>query len=152
MACRNGQLEAIKLILIKLFNSRFSNSIEKFLQEKNRTGQTCFHLACVNGFLNIIEYFIKEFKVNFFLELLDDSMNTCLLNTVKANELKICQLLIENGADLYAVNIERKNSLQISFEMKHFEISKLLIKYYERELVFPSGNKHPLHIASNEGK
>ncbi len=147
-----GQLEAIKLILIKLSNSRFSNSIESFLTEKNHLGQTCFHLACSNGYLNIVEYFIKEFKITFFLEIRDDLMNTCLLNSVQADQLKICQLLIENGADLYAVNSENKNSLQISFEKKYFETSKLLIRNYDREIEYFSNNhQHPLHIASFEG-
>lgn len=151
LACRTGQLDAIKIILNKLINSRHSNSVETILREKNHLNQTCFHLACLEGYFNIIEYFLKDLKVNFFLELNDNLMNTCLLNATQMGHLKICQILLENGADLNACNLEHKNALLISCEKKHFEISKILIKYHPGPFEVRYHGLHPIHLASHEG-
>ncbi len=151
LACRVGSIESIKLILTKLIESRYSNSIEYYLKEKNKDGQTCFHLAAIYGFFNIIEYFLKEMKTTYFIELTNNSMRTCLIEAAKEDHLKICQILIEYGANLYAVDNDYKNSLQYSCELKHFDISKVLIKYYDQEIEKCYESKHPIHLAAHEG-
>jgi len=151
IACRTGQLEAIKLILINLTDSRFSNSIDYYLKERNYNGQTCFHLACHHGYFNIIEYFLKDLKKKSFLELKDNSSNTCLINSTKEGHLKICQILLEYGANINAIDNQSKNSLQYSCELKYFEISKLLIKNYNEEILKCKNGIHPIFLAVFDG-
>ena len=57
LACRNGNLEMVKLILNNLYESNVPT--ESIIFGKNRDGQTCFHIACVKGHYNIIEYLLK---------------------------------------------------------------------------------------------
>ena len=146
-ACRNGNLEMVKAILNKCEDS--SSQIEEFLFSKNKDGQTCFHIACVKGYCNIVEYFLKEKRLNAFLDHYDNNSNTSLhLATLNGNS-SIVTVLLDYGADVKAKNEESITALDLSCRKGFFEISKNIINNYS---TFTSSEKEfPLHMACYEG-
>ena len=146
-ACRNGNLEMVKAILNKCEDS--NAQIEEFLFSKNKDGQTCFHIACVKGYCNIVEYFLKEKRLNAFLDHYDNNSNTSLhLATLNGNS-SIVTVLLDYGADVKAKNEESITALDLSCRKGFFEISKNIINNYS---TFTSTEKEfPLHMACYEG-
>ena len=60
---KNGNLEMVKLIVNKLYET--NASVEEIMFSKNKEGQTCFHIAAESGYFNIIEYFLKGLFFSF---------------------------------------------------------------------------------------
>lgn len=77
-ACRKGNLEMVKLIVNKLYET--NAPVEEIMFSKNKEGQTCFHIAAEKGYFNIIEYFLKgKYRIKIFLFLLYNFMLILLL-------------------------------------------------------------------------
>ncbi len=149
VACRSGNLELIKIVydLIDGINM----ALEPFLFNKNMNGQTCFHIACTNGYYNIIEYFLKYRKKTVFLEQADFNSNTSLHLATYGGHSSIVGLLLTYNADCNARNEDNATALDLSCRLGFFDISKMLISCY---LVFDnehSNHDYPLHVACNEG-
>lgn len=51
---------------------------ENYLISKDKDGRNSFHFACIEGYVNIVTYLIKDLKLNFPTELVDNSDNTPL--------------------------------------------------------------------------
>lgn len=149
-SCANGNLEIVKLILNKIYDG--NNSLEQILYAKNRDGQTCFHIACVKGYFNLVEYFIKDKKFSPFLEHIDNNSNTGLHLATENGHASIVSLLLEHGADVTSKNEDNLTALDLSCRMGYFEISKNIINsstylYQDDKKI----NELPLHTASYEG-
>jgi ankyrin repeat protein len=149
-ACNHGHLEIIKLVMNKIYDG-FS-STETYLLSKNKDGFTCFHIACIKGFYNIIEYFLKDLKMTFFLENLDNILNNPLHLASSNGHLSIVNILIEHGVDTSGKNKDGSTPLEISCRKGFFEISKMLIVCYSAGSSSADNyNEHPLHVACFEG-
>ena len=138
-ACEYGNLEVIRLVLSKI-NEGFS-STEAYLSSKNMDGYTCFHIACIKGYYNIIEYFLKDLKMKFLLEILDNDLNSCLHLAASYGHLSIVSLLIEYGIDIISKNRDGHTALELSFQKGYFEIIKLLVSS-NSDLTIQEGTKN----------
>jgi ankyrin repeat protein len=160
-SCRNGNLEMVKMVLNKIYES--NEMIEPFLYSKNKSGQTCFHIACSKGYDNVVEHFLKERKLNAFVEHTDNNANTALHLATMNGSSTIVQLLLDHGADMNVKNEENNSALDLSCRQGYFEISKNLITNYTDGLQLKEeANKketsaddnlrdYPLHVACIEG-
>ena len=93
LACKIGQIESIKLIMNKL-NDKSTQTIEPYLKTQNKDGRTCFHIACIYGQYNIMEYYLKDLKITYFIEMIDNDLNTCLLLAAQNGHERIVELNI----------------------------------------------------------
>jgi ankyrin repeat protein len=150
VACKYGNLEVIRLVLSKI-NEGFS-SVEAYLSARNKDGLTCFHLACIHGFYNIAEYFLKDLKMKFFLEFLDNNLNNCMHLATIYGQYSIASILNEFNLDISVKNIDDDNPLEIAFKKGYFDIVKLLITSTS-SLAIEEGTKNEfmIHIAAYEG-
>lgn len=150
-----GNIDVIKMVISKL-NDGLS-SIETYLISKNKEGKTCFHIACEKGFFNIVEYFLRDLKIYYFMDQTDSHYNTPLILAAVNGNLSIVEILLEYGADLNAKNRQGSTALELSCRKGFFEISKVLISRYS--FLQPGGHnetgvgvaEYPLHIACFEG-
>ena len=147
--CRNGCMEIVKIMMNKLPDS--NRTVDEFLFAKNRDGQTCFQVACVNGYLNIVEYFLKEKKIKQFIEHHDNNLNTCLHLATENGHSTVVNLLLEHNVDFLAKNEENFTALDLSCRKGFFEISKSIINEYPIYNENENTNEFPLHTACNEG-
>jgi ankyrin repeat protein len=150
-ACRNGNLELVKLIMNKL--NETNAPIEDILYSKNKDGQTCFHIAAEKGYFNIVEYFLKEKKLLQYIEHIDNNSNSSLHSATSNGHSSIVQMLLDLGADANAKNEENVTALDLSCRKGFFEISKNLIT--TSNLTSQDSNNddgdYPLHVACYEG-
>lgn len=157
-AANFGNIDIIKMVMSKL-NDGLS-SIETYLISKNKEGKTCFHIACEKNFFNIVEYFLRDLKIYYFMDLSDSHYNTPLILAAVNGHLSIVEILLEYGADLNAKNRQGSTALELSCRKGYFEISKVLISRYS--FLQPDGSRrhestgvgmaeYPLHIACYEG-
>ena len=155
-ACAHGNLEIIRLVLSKL-NDDFLISTETYLSQFNTQGYTCFHIACINGYFNIIEYFLKDLKMRFFLRQVDvGGRNTCLHLAAANNHLSLVGLLLKyDGVDeamKRAKNVDENTALEVSFQRGYFDIIKLLVNANTNATIQEDTRKEfPLHAAAHEG-
>jgi ankyrin repeat protein len=157
----------VKQIYSKIIDHYADASLEPFLLLKNKEEQTCFQICCINGYSNIIEYFLRERKLYFFLQVTDlRDGNTPLHLATLHGHSSIVKCLIEYGADLNATNRENLKPFELSCRHNYFEISKLIINHnlennendekiqnQEQNLTQfkNSENEKLLHIACSEG-
>jgi ankyrin repeat protein len=152
LACQLGQTESINLIMDKLNNSAIQK-IEPYLKSQNKDGRTCFHLACLYGQYNIMDYFLNDLRIKYFLEITDNQLNTCLLTATENGYERIVELLINNGANMKAQNKDKSNALEISCRKGYFEMTKILIDKMDihEDINLNSGPKSLLHLATDDG-
>ena len=146
VACRYGNLEIIKILLGQIFESDLPNDTILFAQ--NKDGETCFAIACAKGYLNVVEYFLKDKKLKAYLDYVDNNSNTCLHVATLNGHFSIASILLDNGINVTAVNEKNLSALDISCRKGYFEISKILISYYATMDECDS----PLQTACYEGK
>ena len=155
-ACAHGNLEIIRLVLTKI-NEDFLVSTKAYLSQVNSQGYTCFHIACIKGYFNIIEYFLKDLKMRFFLRQVDvNGKNTCLHLAAANNHLSLVALLLKyDGADEVmrrAKNGNENTALEVSFQRGYFDIIKLLVNANTNATIQEDTRREfPLHVAANEG-
>ena len=146
-------LEIIKLVLNKVYDGFMP--VETFLKTRNKNGQTFFHIACSKGYFNIVEYFLKDLKMKYLLEILDKDLNSPLHLASANNHLSIVNLIIDVAVgliDFGAKNKEGHTALELSCRKGHFEISKTLINRNPKKIeTDQNANDDPLHVACNEG-
>jgi len=139
LASKTDQIDIIKLIIERLNDSSIQ-LIEPFLRSQNKEGRTCFHLACIYGHYNIMEYFLNDLKITYFLEIPDNDLNTCLLlSAIHGNE-RIVEILLSNGANINAVGLllslgaqidsldeNGKNCLDIAIDFGYEDVIRVLL-------------------------
>ena len=86
-------------------------------------------------------------KLNIDLNIKDNGENTVLMNTCRYNNIIICKLLINNGADINLINNLGKNALMIASVYNNQIIGKLLIKNGADINMKDNYNYNALHIA-----
>jgi ankyrin repeat protein len=150
-ASNYGNLEVIRLVLSKI-NDGFT-SPESYLLELNQFGQNCFHIACSKGFYNIVEYFLKDCKMKFFLNTHDDYSNTGLHLASSNGFLSIVKILIQNDIDINLRNKDNNTALDLSCKKGFFDISKILVSNFTTSIAtyYKNQKEYPLHVAAQEG-
>ena len=148
-ASRLENLEIIKIALSKLYDGLMS--AEVFLTLKNNEGDNFFHIACKKGYFNIVEYFLKDLKMKYLVNIADINLNTPLHLASEKGHLSIVNILIDMGADMNAKNKDENNPLELSCRKGYFEVSKVLINRYPKIEAEKTVNDDPLHVASTEG-
>lgn len=134
VACRNGHLDSVKIMLKKLYNTNYST----LLNAKNSSGQNCFHVAVFKGYHNIVEYFLRDVKFVSFLEAIDNDANSALHFAAEQGHSTIVNLLLEFGSDVEAKNELNLTPLDLSCRQGFFEISKMLImRFYLFSIFVP---------------
>ena len=149
IAADHENIEIIKLVLSKLYDGSMSTEI--FLTSKNKQGKTFFHIACSKGYHNIVEYFLKDLKMHFFLEHQDNDMNTSLHLASENGHLSIVNILLYYGIELNTKNKNNKSALELSCRRGFFEVSKILISRYSEIKNDDKMVDDPLLVASYEG-
>lgn len=151
-ACRNGNISMVKQIMTKLMET--NTNLDQFLLQKDKDGNTCFHILCENGNANIVEYLLKDQKLSVFLDVLDANSNSPLHLAVQNGHSTIVKSLIEFGADVSVKNEEDVSPLDISCRKGYFEISKNIIANQQKndeDEIISGESDYPLHVACFEG-
>lgn len=88
------------------------------------TGSTPVRSACFMTHLEIVKFLVKNGA-----DILKPNHNggTCLINSVQS--VPLCQLLLENGADVNAQDIQLKTALHYAIQEHRYETTKLLIEF-----------------------
>ncbi len=125
---------------------------EQFLTQTNQDGDTFFHIACTNGFFNIVEYFVKDLKMKYLVNETDARLNTGLHLASNNGHISIVNVLIDVGANMNAKNMDGFTALELSCRKGFFEVSKVLINRFPRLSTSEETVKDdPLHVACHEG-
>lgn len=84
------------------------------------------HIACLNGHLEIVYYFINEgFPVNAKDRTLKTPLHYACMN---ASSIEMVKILLDNGAKLDLVESTGKNSLQIAVGSDNPDLVQYIIK------------------------
>ncbi len=152
-ASKYENLEIIKLILNKAYDGFMP--IETFLKTRNKDGQIFFHIVCIKGYFNIVEYFLKDLKMKYLLEIVDKDLNSPLHLASANNHLSIVNLILDISVGSIDFGVKNKNghtALELSCRKGFFEISKTLINRNPKKIETKhTANDDPLHVACNEG-
>jgi ankyrin repeat protein len=121
----------------------------------------------MKGFFNIVEYFLRDLKMSYFLDQVDNDGNSPLHLAASKGHLSIVECLLDYGCSLSSKNREGITALELSCRKGYFDISKSLIMHYsnlkqQSDNDFDSSSKsddknaqnnadNPLHIACYEG-
>jgi ankyrin repeat protein len=152
VACRHGNLEILKLVAMKMSISSNSLNADQFFYHKNYQGQTCFHLACSFGFVNIVLYFLEDLKMLAFVDILNNGSNTPLHLAASNGHSSIVSVLLSHISSLSVRNEDNNTALELSCRQGHFDISKILIEHIPSvEADKAISSDFPLHVACNEG-
>lgn len=116
IAARRGNLDLIKII----YNLLNDTSFEEVFSIQNNDGQTCFHIACLFGYINIAEYFLKDLKMIDILEQVDNNSNTPLHLASYGGHLNLVQLLLSYNSEFSLKNIDKLTSLDLSCRKGEF--------------------------------
>ena len=88
------------------------------------TGSTPVRSACFMTHLEIVKFLVESgadiVKANF-------NGGTCLINSVQS--VPLCQLLLQNGAPVNALDIQHKTALHYAIQEHRFETTRLLLQY-----------------------
>lgn len=128
-AIRTQRIDIIELLIKKGID----------LNQKLETGQTPFHIACLQGNVDIVKYLIKN-GANIHLS--DKNNNTPLHLAVKANHANIVKYLLDCKANPNCVNKENNSPL---FLVQSCEIAIILIRYGANVNHRNYNNDTPLH-------
>jgi ankyrin repeat protein len=136
LACRNKNEKAfiVKKILDKLKeNSKKINYLEAALKKEDNSRQTIYLIAIENNHLNIVEYLLRDFKVN--KEQKDgQNGNMAIHFCAKTGSVEMFHLLQKYDAVSFKTNNNQENALHIAaYNNKHKFIKEFLL--YEKCLL-----------------
>lgn len=104
----------------------------------------------MHGFSNIVEYLIKDLKLTFLIDTMDNEHNTGLHFASAHSFLSIVELLLSCSLDYNAKNRNNETALMLSCFNKHFDISKAIINKYET-IESSKDEMRLLHTAAEHG-
>ena len=84
-----------------------------------------------NGDIDALERYISKIESDSLKKIIntaDSTGNFSIHYAAKAGFLDICQKLVENGATINIMNIQKKTPLHYAAENQYFEICQLLIE------------------------
>ena len=136
----NGELEFVKLIVEE-------STVHVDPNVSNQNKQTALHMACINGYMNLVEYLMAHTNCNPYLK--DNDGNTALHIVCNSGNLEIARS-IRIKCD--ATNDYKQTGLHLACNKGHEHIVHWLLTDTKcnPNLKDKDGNT-PLHIASHEG-
>lgn len=153
-ACKYGNYELVEYIL--KMDQKYNT--KKLIFQKNYYEQSCFHICCKEGHENLVNYLIKEFNnnKNKLLDDQDDDLNTPLHLACLKQKEEVVRILLENGANVNAINAENSTPLNISCSKINLNIFELLIQYKSPINILNKVKSNenvelPIHIAAKTG-
>jgi len=119
-----------ELYLVQLLVQYYKVPVD--VQHRSRPGSTALHLACIEGRLNVIEWFLSEPKnKELLLEKEDYKGRRAIYFAVKNCQPEALNMLIKNGADVDPQTSKgRKSPLHKAVIKKNLECVVLLIENY----------------------
>ena len=117
-AAKWGHTDVFKLLL----------ELGSDISVSNSKGQNSFHIACMNGHLQIVSTILD--KRRYLLEVKDKASWTGAHYACFGGHIAILELLVRHGADLMALTSEKYNALQIAYDEGHDIIVKFLRKEF----------------------
>lgn len=113
---KNNNLEAIKYFNAIKFNKpiTLSNIIQNnknILMEIDYFGQSGYHWAAKRGYNNVLNVLIANGK---HINMTDKKKRTPLFLAAKSNYYDTCELLLQNGANPFMINIEDKKPYDVA--------------------------------------
>lgn len=126
LACRNGDLEIVKLLIEEDINTENSRLLDK----SYKNDMNAFLWACRSNNLEVVKYLVNISNYD-FIHQKDDDGNTALFHAYYRNCSETIDYLIkELKFDIYEKNKDNKNIFHIAYKKKEEQwISDLLIKY-----------------------
>jgi len=135
IAFKYGYLEIVKLLIQNSTNDNYlkiidllikNNELSRNMNKKDKDGNTPLMLACHNGYLEIVQFLIKNgANVN---EKNHIGENALMFASMFGN-LKLIMLLFKNNASVEGKGYNGKNVLMFASMCGHLDLMMLLIKY-----------------------
>ncbi|XP_046571006.1 ankyrin repeat domain-containing protein 17-like [Haliotis rubra] len=97
------------------------------LTQVRRNKETILHLASGGGNVEIIKHLLSHVSVD--IDSRDVDFWTPVMHAVHAGDMDVFNFLVEKGADLSKVGIEKKNILHVACAGENVEIIKNLLKH-----------------------
>jgi len=118
------------LHLVQLLVQNYQVKLDE--QDRSKPGLTALHLACLEGRLNVIEWFLSEPKnKELLLEKEDYKGRRAIYFAVKGCQMETLNVLIKNGADVNPQTTRgRKTPLHKAVTKMNVECVILLIDNY----------------------
>ena len=112
--------------------------------------RTPLHLACLHGHIKIVQLHKDHSHLKSICEWRDEEGNTPLHLACSGGNAGIVELLIDSGADMKAINIDKEMPLHIAVHRGHVHTAKfLLMKKAPTECQTVDGHT-PLHCAARK--
>jgi len=120
-ACRWGHLEVVKYLVSKNADPKLTT----------KEGTTVLHLAALNGHDLLVEYLVKELKLNINAQ--DKFGDSPLMTASGSGKISTVRLLIDLGADITIKNQNKRNAEELAAntditaiftESKHISFTK----------------------------
>ena len=121
----------------------------KLVESKDNCERTPLHLACLHGHINIVQvHKSHHLHLRSLFECHDAEGNTALHLACSGGNIGMVELLIDSGADIKAINIDKETPLHIAIHRGHVHTAKLLLmKKAPTECQTVEGHT-PLHYAA----
>ncbi|XP_059474055.1 uncharacterized protein LOC132195835 [Neocloeon triangulifer] len=140
LACLNGKLDNVKYLL-----GLNGFSVEK----KNWKGRTALHLAAAKGHIAVAEFLLSQ---GADVNSRDDAIESPSTLAASFSGLEMCQLLVENGTDLSAVDEDGNDSLHLACFSGKLDTIKYLLGLNGFSVENKGRNgRTALHIAAAKG-
>lgn len=125
------------------------NDIEQWSEEDIRRDPIKGLLTAVEqGDLLLVQQFIEQDKT--LLNARDSDGYTALHRSASGNHLKICEYLLESGADIHALTDDKWNALHCAAFWNNYEIGSLLLQNGIDLNAQTNGGQTSLHLAASK--
>ncbi|XP_031548930.1 transient receptor potential cation channel subfamily A member 1-like [Actinia tenebrosa] len=118
LAVDSGFLEVVKLCV------EYGAIIR---QPRRKDRMTAFHLACEQGSVNIVKFLVEKDNTIAKILLVDSEWTTPLHKTARSNSHGIAEILIDNGAEINARDINNSTPLMAAAKTGATETVQLLM-------------------------
>jgi len=125
---------------------------ESCLTLGNNLGRTCFHLACLNNQLTVVEYLISDLKLLFLIEITDNNGDSGMhLAATNGNHIIVDLITQACLNSIMSRNHEGLTPLEISLSKKFFKTSRILIDAFDGTIDTENNKINLLHVAVFHG-
>ena len=129
----------------------------KYLKEKgakvlttNMYNNTPIHVACMNGFIDIVKYFLEDLKCDPYLK--GNHGSTLLHYAARNNHCELTKYLIEkHHFDVNIVNEFDETPLHFACMFDCYQVVQLLIEKHANKDIADKDGKIPFHVACENG-
>ena len=125
------------------------NDIEQWTQEEiSRDPVKGLLTAVEQGNVSLVQQYVGQDPS--LLNARDSDGYTALHRSAGGNHLKICEYLLESGADIHALTDDKWTALHCAAFWNHYEIASLLLQNGININAQTNGGQTPLHLAASQ--